>query len=260
MIKHSLQTLSRRRRPYAGLFVMLACVCSLSSCGDSGPDAKPDTLARVGTHPITRASVEHWMSVLVITDDNDIPKSSDPKRAVPQPPAYSACIANGKATLSATPRAQIKQKCALLHEALQDQAIEHLISTQQLYSETAERSISVSDHEVGAYLKRREREEFASHAAYANYLRITGLTKQDQLERARAELLTRKLLQSLTGSSSPHNLTPEQRGRLVSFARISKKWKEATTCKPAYAVPLCKLTGLLPSKPAPDPLIVELGL
>lgn len=244
------------------LLAALACG-GLSSCGGgSGHDttAAADVVAHVGTRPITRASVEHWMSIMLITDGNDIPKEVDAKRVVPQPPTYSACVTDAKMTLKTAPRAQLKRKCALLRQALQEQALEHLISTQQLYAESAEHKVSVSDAEATKRLDALKREQFPSPAAFTSYLRITGQTIYDQLERIRFSLLTAKLLQTLTGASSPNHLTIQQSARLAAFASTSDKWRHATTCAPAYAVPLCSREGPKANRPVPDMLITELGL
>jgi hypothetical protein len=200
------------------------------------------------------------MSVMLITDGNDIPKKADPKRVVPQPPAYSGCIANAKATQATASRAQLKRRCALLRQALKEQALEHLISTQQLYGEGAERKVAISDAEVIKRLDALKREQFPSPAAFDNYLRITGQTTHDQLERIKFSLLTAKLLHALTGGASPDHLTPQQRAGLASLARASGKWRLATTCDPAYTVPLCNHGSSAANRQTPSALIAELGL
>jgi hypothetical protein len=218
-----------------------------------------NAVAKVGSYTVTKADVAHLMPVIVVTDGNDIPKANDPKRVVPEPPSYSACIANvkggkgGPARLSAV---AIKERCALLRQALQEQALETLIATDQLVGKAAERGITANDSEARQLLTRLKREEFPSEAAFQRYLRITKQSLADQFYRLRELILTGKLIKAVTGGTGTP--TPAQQ---QEFAQISNKWIAATRCRTGYVISLCSEYKPTISKPPPaSALITELGL
>ena len=150
----------------------------------------------------------------------------------------------------------IKEKCALLREALQEQALETLISTDQLIGKAAERGITASDSEARRLLARLTKEEFPSQASFQRYLRITKQSLADQFYRLRELILTGKLIKAVTGGTGTP--TPAQQRE---FAQVSKKWIAATSCRSGYVIALCSEYKPTAGKPpAAGTLIAELGL
>jgi hypothetical protein len=218
------------------------------------------TVAKVGPYTVTKAAVEHWMSVLVVTDKSDIPKTNDPKLVVPQPPDYTTCVTNAQAGLTGTSNhltaTAIKQKCALLRQALQEQAVELLISTDQLLGKSAERRVTASDGEVRRHLNKLVREEFPSQAAFQRYLRFTRQPLADQLYRVKSLVLTTKLLLAYGLSSGTPSASQQQ-----YFTQVTKHWVAATSCRTGYVVPSCsQYKASAAAKPGTGALIQELAL
>jgi hypothetical protein len=227
-----------------------------SSAGLTG-----QTVARVGPYPITKAAVEHWMTVMIATGTSDIPKTSDPKLVVPQPPSYTTCITNAKEGLAHTSShptlAAIKEKCGLLHQALTEQAVELLISTSQLIGESTEHGITASDSEIRQQLNRLKSEEFPNDAAFRRYLHITRQSLADQLYRVKELLLTSKLLASIAGAPN-HTPTPAQQ---QAFTPAVKRWTAATSCRTGYVVARCnQYKPTTASKPPISVILAELAL
>lgn len=250
---------------------------SLEACGTSaGPRAtsvnasRPITrrgglpsgvVAKVGPQAITQRAVEHWMSVLVITDGHAIPKTPDPKLLAPRPPSYATCIADAKGGLAEKgtrlTSASIKQKCASLRRALREQAVEVLISTAQLVDEGAERGIVLNDKQVRRLLAGLVRAEFPSEAAYRRYLHITKQSLRDQIYHVRPMFLAAKVLKAVAGGPD-RTPTPAQ---LRGLANATKKWIAATTCRAGYVVPRCReYKASTEQPPAVNVLIAELAL
>jgi hypothetical protein len=243
---------SNQRSTRAGAVATSAASDVSTTAAAAAASLPSNAIAKVGSYTVTKADVAHLMPVIVVTDGNDIPKTNDPKRVVPEPPSYSACIANVKggkggpaAHLSAV---AIKDKCALLRQALQEQALETLISTDQLIGKAAERGITASDSEARQLLTRLKNEEFPSPAAFQRYLRITRQSLGDQFYRLRELILTGKLLQAVTGGTGTP--TPAQQ---QEFAQISEKWVTATSCRAGYVISLCSEYKPTTSKPPAGP-------
>jgi hypothetical protein len=218
-------------------------------------------VAKVGSSSITKAAVEHWMSVLIVTDTGDIPKTTDPKLVVPQAPSYAACITHAGEGLAHTNGhlsvAAIKEKCARLRQALKEQALETLISADQLIGKSAERGVTVSNSQVRQRLDQLNREEFPNQAAYRRYLRRTRQSVADQLYRVKTNLLAGDLIATATGGPN-HTPSPTQQRE---FADLSNKWIAATDCRPDYLVALCSQYKPSAAKPpAVNVLIAELAL
>jgi hypothetical protein len=71
----------RPARRIAALGVLFVTISGLSACGGSG-----QVLARVGTRPITSATVDHWVSVMA-----DGPSAADRSSARPANTVHFAC-------------------------------------------------------------------------------------------------------------------------------------------------------------------------
>jgi hypothetical protein len=230
-----------------------------STPGDAGLSGK--TVAKVGRYTIATTAVKHWMSVLVVTDRSDIPKTRDPGLAVPQPPNYTTCVTHAKiglARVGSHPTvATLTRKCALLRQALQEEAIELLISTEQLIGKAAVLDIAVNDSEARQQLSRLKPSEFPTEAAFRRYLRLTNQSVADQFYRVKNLILADKLIATVAGGPH-HTPTPAQQRE---FAEISKKWIARTSCRTGYVVALCRQYAPSAGKPpAVNVLIAELAL
>jgi foldase protein PrsA len=150
--------------------------------GLSTPGAiAPNTvLAHVGSVPITFAAVKRQMLLL------------SPQVPLPDPPAYTACIARRKASRSAgsaaASEAALEASCQQSYEQTFQSALSATIHTQWLYGEAAEEGIEVSRNEVQKEFEIAKR-QFRSEAEFAGYRKSTGQSIADM----RSEIKLNKL-------------------------------------------------------------------
>src|ERR1035441_10448534 len=88
-------------------------VVGLTGCGGGSGG----TVARVrGVGSITKAMVDHWVPIEAVLLYEEVPRSEVPVGVVPDPPAYSACIARlakiaPKDAAAAVVRVGLKREC-----------------------------------------------------------------------------------------------------------------------------------------------------
>src|SRR6059058_328975 len=87
-----------------GAFFVLAA--ALSACG--GSDNVPgNAVAKVGDNAITKAQFNHWLQVAAISSQGQQnPAGTKTKPQIPQPPAFTACIAEKKKSAPAPAKGQ----------------------------------------------------------------------------------------------------------------------------------------------------------
>jgi len=140
----------------------------LAGCGGRGPVA-----VRVGERTISAEAVAHWMSVLA------------PEHLVPDPPTYTKCVAREKPLSPRSAWPALGQECRRQYRAIEQQALDLLISSTWLTGTLAQEGLRLSSSEV----ETRMRE---SHGAAAE----AGDAADERLVAA-AELAEAKIRQGL---------------------------------------------------------------
>jgi foldase protein PrsA len=172
-----------------------------AACGSSDTSIPGNAVANVDGTPITRADYEKWAEVTA--------KSSAQSGAavIPDPPTYTRCIAalrrntrpvrGQPAPTDVTLRAQCRQQ----NEALIQQTMATLIQNLWVEKEAKEQGVSVSDAEAQRQLDQTRRQSFPTTAAYQRFLKQSGMTEDDVLERIRIQLLATKMTRKIQNSA-----------------------------------------------------------
>ncbi len=181
-----------------GAFFVAATV--LAACGSSDSSVPGNAVANVDGTPITRADYEKWAEVTA--------KGSAQGRAVviPDPPTFTRCIATLRSQ-TRTVRGQpaptdvtLRAQCRQQNDALVAQTMGTLIQNLWIEKEAEAQDVKVSDAEVQRQLALTKRQSFRNEAAYQRFLKTSGMTEADVLERVRiqalAAALTRKIQES----------------------------------------------------------------
>ena len=201
-----------------------ALVCGglgLAACGSSGP-VPSNSVAVVGSMPITKATLAHWMAIAA---HSTTPKGATTPAPVPDPPEYTRCIEYLRATehtsapLARSSTAQLKSKCAASYAADKKAALEFLIPAEWAEGEAKELGVNVSDKEVEKEFEKIKKAGYKG--GFENYLARTGYTVPDLLLKTKVErVLPPKLEKAVIGRAE----------RAITKAIIAKYYKahEAT--------------------------------
>jgi foldase protein PrsA len=176
---------------------------ALSACGsDSVPS---NAVAKVGGDSISTNDFNHWMRVAAISSQGAQPGAKTTAPAIPQPPAFTACVANKKKTApkpakgQPTPTdAQYKAQCKQEYEGLRDQVLQFLISAQWIQGEAKDQGVKVTDAEVNKQFQQTKKQSFPKETDYTKFLKDSGMTQDDILFRVRLDTLSNKLREKVT--------------------------------------------------------------
>jgi hypothetical protein len=165
-------------RSIAVVLAALAASTIVGGCGQSSEQV----IVRVGRSTITKASLEHWTSVMA------------PRQGAPVPPRFTACIAHLHEL--AIRGGQFKEACRHQYSELRQSALQFLIATNWLIGEAADRGIHVSDREIDHRLS----EQYGSTEGGFQFkaLLVGGHTPSDIRLETQSELAAKKLRQQLT--------------------------------------------------------------
>jgi len=185
-----------------GAFFVAAIV--FAACGSSDTSVPGNAVASVDGTPITRADYEKWAEISA----KGSAQGGAPV-AVPDPPAYTRCIATLRrqarpargqpAPTDVTLRAQCRQQ----NEQLIQQTMGVLIQDVWIKKEAEEQGVSVSDAEVQRQLDLTKRQSFPTDKAYQRFLRDSGMSQDDVLTRVRSQALAAKLTRKIQNSAAP---------------------------------------------------------
>jgi len=175
----------------------------LAACGSSDNSVPSNAVASVDGTAITRADYEKWAQITA--------KGSAQGRAavIPDPPAFTRCIATLRsqsrpargqpAPTDVTLRAQCRQQ----NDALVAQTMGTLIQNLWIEKESDAQGVSVSDADVRRQLAQTKSQSFRSEAAYQRFLKTSGMTEADVLERVRVQALAAALTRKIQRSAAP---------------------------------------------------------
>ena len=205
---------------------------------------------------------------------------------IPDPPSYEHCIVAASAAQRSLKhrrqlaRQQLRQQCARVYAELRDKALAFLITAEWLKGEAAVQGIRVPPSEASASY--RQLLNNPAGPSIARRLRREGMSTTDELLQLRLEKLSEKLQNKLTAgdnsvppaqiaryyhthSSEFRHQTPaaaapairqtllaiERERQVAAFAAAYRqRWKQRTSCQPAFIVAECRNGPPLPASPS----------
>jgi len=191
----------------------LFAVVAFAACGGIPGDA----VVSVDGKAIKKTTFNHWLSVAAASTA----ATTGAKPPIPEPPNYTACIANAKAAVKPakgqTPptEAQLKSQCEQEYKSLQQEVLGFLISSEWVLGEASSLGVKVSDTEVKKQFEKIKNQQFPKAAEFEKFLKTSGQTVSDLLLRVKLNLLSSKIQQKVVKEKS--KVTP---------AAIQKYYKE----------------------------------
>jgi foldase protein PrsA len=186
------------------LSAFFVAAAALAACGSSGEGIPGNAVANVDGTPITKADYERWAG---ITARGSSPTGA--RAVVPDPPTFARCIAalrtqtrparGQPAPTDVTLRAQCRQQ----NDNLVQQTMGTLIQQAWVEKEAKAQGVSISDAEVQRQLAITKRQSFPNEKAYQRFLRNSGMTQADVLDRVRTQALAQKLTRKIQSSAAP---------------------------------------------------------
>lgn len=175
----------------------------LSACGSSGNSVPSNAVASVDGTAITKADYAKWATITAKG------ASTTGNAVVPDPPTYTNCIAALRKTTRpargqpAPTDVTLRAQCRQQNDQLIQQTMGTLIQNVWVEKEAKAQGVSASDAEVQRQLAITRRQSFPTPAAYNRFLKQSGMTQADVLERIRLQVLATKLTRKIQSSAGP---------------------------------------------------------
>jgi foldase protein PrsA len=157
-----------------------------------------NAVAEVDGTAIEKNDFEHWLNVAAKS-------GGQAAVAAPKPPDYAACVKQKQKT---TPKpakgqpkvtdSQLKAQCKQEYAALRDQVLQLLISFKWIEGEAEAMGIKVSDSEVKKSFEKQKKEAFPKAADFEKFLKESGQSEEDILQRVRLDALSNKIREKVT--------------------------------------------------------------
>ena len=194
------------RAPLALGAVFFALALSLAACGgNSVPDG--DVMNVDGT-TTSQQTFDRWFTIA----GKSAGGQTGAKIVIPDPPEFTKCIADRKATLpkpvKGQPKpteAQLKKSCQQQYDQLKGQVMSFLVRAAWLEAEAQRQDIKVSDKEIKDSFNKARKTAFPSAKSYALFLEKSGQTEADLLYRQRTQLIEQKITEKLTKGTTDVN-------------------------------------------------------
>jgi len=191
--------------------VFFALTLGLAACG--GNSVSGDDVINVDGTSTAKSTYAHWINIAALSAAGQTGAAT--KVVIPDPPNFTKCIADRKATAPKpvkgqpkTTDAQYKASCKTQYEQLKGQVMSFLIRAQWLESEAARQGIKVTDKEVQASFDKARKSAFSGNKAFAAFLKQSGQTQADLLFRQRSQEIEQKITEKLTKGTT--NVSQEQ--------------------------------------------------
>jgi len=186
----------------AALGAILFTGLTLAACGGGIPG---NAVVSVNGTPITTGTFNHWMTVAAGSRSPATSTGQAAKPVVPDPPAYTACIAHLQATAPKPAKGQptptaatLKTQCEQQYTALKQQVLGFLISANWVIGEASSQGVKVSDNEVKKQFNQIKTQQFPKEADFQKFLASSGQTISDLLLRVKLNMLSSKIQQKVT--------------------------------------------------------------
>ncbi|HWX45460.1 MAG TPA: peptidyl-prolyl cis-trans isomerase [Solirubrobacteraceae bacterium] len=186
----------------AALGAVFFAACGLAACGGGIPS---DAVVQVNGQPVTKATFDHWLGVAASASSAAAPGQKAAKPVLPEPPAYTACIAHLKAVEPKPAKGQkpktegqLKAQCEQQYTALKQQVLGFLISADWVIGEAESQGVKVNDKEVQTRFNQLKKQQFPKEAEFQKFLSTTGQSVSDLLLRVKLSMLTTKIQEKVT--------------------------------------------------------------
>jgi hypothetical protein len=251
-------------RTSAAVVAMATAGMSLAACGSSS--SRDVVIARVGSVPITRAAVSHWMGTFAGEVYFELSgKQTVPAGLVSDPPNYKRCVTRLEAAAANSPKTKAKPtgvqlfgKCQQLYQAFKTQAVTFLVKSQWTIASLRDLGISVSEREVAQFLSEfKKRKLPEEEGGFQRYLTRRRLGVGDVMLNLKLNLLAQKAAKEL----EPKGERPPRQA-LARYNEVGQRWTLKTTCKRGYVVEHCeqyKGGPTYPSSPPPSILMEQVA-
>ena len=177
----------------ARLLGVLCALLALSGVVVGCGGVPGNAVATVDGEPISKAQFDHWYTIAAKA-------SGQPMATVPDPPDYKSCIAAMRKAAAKPAKgqpkqtdAQLKTQCKQQYEAGRDQVLQLLIPGRWIEGEAEAMGIKVSDQEVRKSFETQKKQAYPKDADYRKFLKSSGQTEQDILQRVKLDLLSNKI-------------------------------------------------------------------
>jgi len=185
----------------AALGAVLLTGVTLTACGGIPGNA----VVSVNGKAITTSTFNHWLAIAASSSSPAAAGKTAAKPVVPDPPAYTACVAHLEATAPKPAKGQtkptpaaLKSQCEQQYTALKQQVLGFLISSNWVLGEASDQGVKVSDAEVKKQFNQIKTQQFPKEADFQKFLANSGQTISDLLLRVKLDMLSQKIQQKVT--------------------------------------------------------------
>jgi foldase protein PrsA len=168
---------------------LLGVSATVAACGG----VPGNSVATVDGESVTKTDFSHWLNVAAKS-------SGQANAAVPDPPDYTKCVAQKRKTTPAPAKgqpkvtdAQLKTQCKTEYGQLRDQVLQLLISFKWIQGEADSMGVKVTDADVKKSFDEQKKQSFPKAADYQKFLKTSGQSEDDILQRVKLDLLSNKI-------------------------------------------------------------------
>jgi SurA N-terminal domain len=188
----------RRVTRIAAAAAVVLCLAALAPAAAQEEPLPDGVAARVGEEPIAESDVE----ALVRT------QARGGRTVAPlDPPRFERCVAAerrmSRGRRDRPSRRELRRGCRERYELLRGDVMTFLVEAVWTRQEAAARGIAVTTRQVRRALERQKRRAFPNERDYRRFLRDTGQTEADILERVELDMLQTRLVRQATSSLPP---------------------------------------------------------
>src|SRR3954467_9113456 len=181
------------------ILLLALCAFAVPAVAVAGCGGVPgDAVATVDGTSIDKTEFTHWVNVAART-------SGQPNAKAPDPPDYAACVAAKRKTAPKpakgqpkTTDAQLKTQCKQQYEGLRNQVLQLLVTFKWSQGEADDLGVKVTDAEVKKSFDQQKKQSFPKEADYQKFLKTSGQTNEDIMQRVRLDLLSNKIRDKVT--------------------------------------------------------------
>ncbi|WP_028066822.1 peptidyl-prolyl cis-trans isomerase [Solirubrobacter soli] len=154
-----------------------------------GGELPRDAVATVDGQAIERQEFDRWLTIAAKSSFGAVPDRED---------GYRKCIAARRKALPPKDRQKVSRHelvtwCKQDYAQLRNQVMQLLISFKWIAGEAALQGITVTDAEVDQSFQEQKKQSFPKESDYRKFLKQSGQTEADILQRVRLDLLSNKL-------------------------------------------------------------------